>query len=72
VGAVSERFDFLAHGANLLFGGLRLHDDEHNEYPEMLSLASNEEQGKRSGKSWEDGFVGASETQETPDCGRIA
>ena len=29
VGAVSERFDFLADGADLLFGGLRLHDNEH-------------------------------------------
>ena len=27
VGAVSKRFDFLADGAHLLFGGLRLHDD---------------------------------------------
>ena len=26
VGAVSKRFDFLANGAYLLFGGLRLHD----------------------------------------------
>src|SRR5208282_2947431 len=29
VGAVSERFDLLADGADLLFGGLRLHDYEH-------------------------------------------
>ena len=29
VGAVSERFDFLADGADLLFGGLRSHDDQH-------------------------------------------
>ncbi len=27
VGAVPERFDFLANGADLFFGGLRLHDD---------------------------------------------
>jgi hypothetical protein len=47
VGAVSERFDFLAYGADLLFGGLRLHDNQHSEYPEILSLASGAEQGKR-------------------------
>ena len=29
MGAVSKRFDFLADRADLLFGGLRLHDDEH-------------------------------------------
>jgi hypothetical protein len=33
VGAVSERFDFLANGADLLFGGLRLHDYEHMGAP---------------------------------------
>jgi hypothetical protein len=44
VGAVSKRFDFLANSANLLFGGLRLHDYEHREYPELLSLASGVEQ----------------------------
>ncbi len=27
VGAVAQLFDFLANGAHLLFGGLRLHDD---------------------------------------------
>ena len=39
VGAVSKRFDFLANGADLLFGGLRLHDDEHSKYSELISLA---------------------------------
>src|SRR5208282_5190188 len=39
VGAVSERFDFLANGAHLLFGGLRLHDYEHSCYPGLFSLA---------------------------------
>ena len=29
-GAEAERFDFLANGADLIFGGVRLHDDEHN------------------------------------------
>src|ERR1700674_5450665 len=37
VGAVSERFDLLANGADLLFGGLRLHDYQHMEYSELLS-----------------------------------
>jgi hypothetical protein len=27
---ISELLDFLAYGAHLIFGGLRLHDDEHN------------------------------------------
>jgi hypothetical protein len=33
VGAVSERFDFLANGADLVFRGLRLHDDKHMGAP---------------------------------------
>ena len=28
--AISKFFDFLANSAHLLFGGLRLHDDQHN------------------------------------------
>jgi hypothetical protein len=49
VGAVSERFDLVANGADLLFGGLRLHDYEHSEYPESISLASGRAKGKRCG-----------------------
>jgi hypothetical protein len=48
VGAVSERFDFLANGADLLFGGLRLHDDEHMGTPKVISLASGAAKGKQS------------------------
>jgi hypothetical protein len=29
VRTVSKRFDFLANSADLIFGGLRLHDYEH-------------------------------------------
>jgi hypothetical protein len=47
VGAIAERFDFLADGADLLFGGLRLHDYEHGGYPELFSLAFAVKQGKR-------------------------
>ena len=30
MGAVSQRFDFLANSAHLLFGGLRLHHNQHS------------------------------------------
>src|SRR5208282_4104030 len=36
VSTVSERFDFLANRAHLLFGGLRLHDYEHMCTPNYL------------------------------------
>jgi hypothetical protein len=49
VGAVSERFDLLADGANLLFCGLRLHDDQHGDYSRTFSLAFGGRQGKRRG-----------------------
>src|SRR5271165_4002631 len=46
VGAISKRLDFLANGADLFFGSLRLHDDQHREYPELLSLASGVRRGQ--------------------------
>jgi hypothetical protein len=30
MGAIAQLLDFFANGAHLFFGGLRLHDDEHN------------------------------------------
>src|ERR1700674_4035174 len=50
--AVSKRFDFLANGVDLLFSGLRLHHYEHREYPEISSVASGGEQGKRWAEKW--------------------
>jgi hypothetical protein len=35
MGTVAERFNLPANGADLLFGGLRLHDYEHWEIPRM-------------------------------------
>src|ERR1035437_8247757 len=46
VGAVPKRFDFLANSADLLFRGLRLHDDQHRSTPGPLSLAGGGEPGK--------------------------
>jgi hypothetical protein len=34
VGLQPQAFDALANGANLLLGGVRLHDDQHEELPQ--------------------------------------
>src|SRR5271157_4782932 len=49
VGAVSESFDLLANGADLVFGGLRFHDDEHGKTPTTKSVSLPRGEGNSSG-----------------------